>query len=151
MQQVTPFLWYNDNAEEAANFYVSIFNNSKIVNVANGQEGKPLLVTFELDGQQFMALNGGPEFKFTEAISLVISVDTQQEIDEYWEKLSEGGEKQKYGWLKDKYGLSWQVIPSFLEQWMNKGDPELQKRIIAAFEHMDKIDIETLNRAYEGK
>src|SRR3990170_9009584 len=125
MQKITPFLWFNDQAEEAVNFYVSIFKNSKILDVARygeagpGPAGSVMTATFQLEGQEFTALNGGPEFKFTEAISFFVHCETQQEVDELWEKLSEGGEESMCGWLKDKYGLSWQIIPTVLGEMMN--------------------------------
>jgi len=142
MQKITPFLWFDGKAEEAMNFYISIFKNSKIVSVSRYGEGGPgpkgtvMTGTFQLEGQQFMALNGGPHFTFSQAISFFVNCETQQEVDELWEKLSEGGEKQKCGWLKDKYGLSWQVIPSAL-------------RVMKAMLQMDKIDIEGLKQAYD--
>src|SRR6266849_1502290 len=123
MKKVTPFLWFDDQAEEAMNHYVSIFKNSKVLNVSRAN-GKVLSVTFELDGQEFMGLNAGPQFKFTEAISFFVNCETQEEVDELWEKLSEGGEKGRCGWLKDKFGLSWQVIPSILGKLLHDKDPE---------------------------
>jgi len=155
MQKITPFLWFNNEAEEAANFYVSIFKNSKILNIARygeagpGPKGTVMSVTFQLDGQDFMALNGGPHFKFTEAISLFVNCETQQEVDELWQKLSEGGQTQRCGWLKDKYGLSWQIIPSVLGKMMNDKDAEKSKRVMTAMLQMTKIDIEGLEKAYE--
>jgi predicted 3-demethylubiquinone-9 3-methyltransferase (glyoxalase superfamily) len=155
VQKITPFLWFDNNAEEAMNFYVSIFKNSKILNLVRygeagpGPKGTVMTGTFELDGQQFMALNGGPHFKFTEAISLFINCETQEEVDWFWEKLSEGGEKSRCGWLKDKYGLSWQVVPSALGQMLHDKDPEKSKRVMQAMLQMDKLDIATLKRAYE--
>ena len=157
MQKITPFLWFDNNAEEAANFYVSIFKNSKIVNVARygdagpGPKGTVMVVTFQLEGQEFLALNGGPLFKFNEAISFVVNCETQAEIDEFWEKLSAGGEKSRCGWLKDKYGLSWQVVPTILEKMYQDRDPEKSQRVMQAMLQMDKMDIATLKRAYEGK
>src|SRR5215216_4549269 len=124
MQKITPFLWFDKQAEEAINFYISIFKNSKIINMSRygeagpGPKGTVMVATFQLEGQQFMALNGGPQFKFTEAISLFIDCKTQEEVDELWEKLSAGGEKSRCGWLKDKYGLWWQVIPTVLGEMM---------------------------------
>jgi predicted 3-demethylubiquinone-9 3-methyltransferase (glyoxalase superfamily) len=157
MQKITPFLWFDDKAEEAMNFYVSIFKNSKIVNVSRygdagpGPKGTVMVGTFQLDGQEFMALNGGPHFKFTEAISLFVNCETQEEVDYFWEKLSEGGEKSRCGWLKDKYGLSWQVVPTILGELMRDKDAEKSKRVMEAMLRMDKIDIKTLKQAYEGQ
>src|SRR5258708_35043897 len=138
MQKIKPFLWFNDNAEEAMNFYVSIFRNSKIVSVSRygaagpGPKGEVMTGVFELEGQKFMVLNGGPHFKFTEAISLFVDCETQQEGDELWEKLSAGGEKSRCGWLKDKYGLSWQIIPKALSRLMGDKDAEQSKRDMMA-------------------
>ena len=157
MQKITTFLWFDDKAEEAMNFYLSVFKNSKVVGVSRYGEGGPgpagtvMVATFQLDGQEFMALNGGPHFKFTEAISLLVNCETQDEVDEFWEKLSEGGEKSKCGWLKDKYGLSWQIVPTVLGQMMQNKDPEKSKRVMEAVLQMDKIDIKTLKQAYEGQ
>ncbi|HEV8483323.1 MAG TPA: VOC family protein [Blastocatellia bacterium] len=157
MQKITPFLWFDNNAEEAMNFYVSVFKNSEIVSVTRYGEGGPgpkgtvMTGTFHLDGQDFMALNGGPHFKFTEAISLFVNCETQQEVDELWEKLSEGGAKSQCGWLKDKYGLSWQIVPKVLGELLNDKDPEKSKRVMEALLKMTKLDIKTLKRAYEGK
>src|ERR1700730_18047470 len=138
MQKITPFLWFDDKAEEAMNFYTSIFKNSKIVSVTRygeagpGPKGTVMTGTFHLEGQEFMALNGGPHFKFTEAISFFVTCETQQEVDELWEKLSEGGQKQRCGWLKDKYGLSWQIVPSDLGKLLHDKDPEKSKRVMKA-------------------
>ncbi len=157
MQKITPFLWFNDNAEQAMNFYVSIFKNSKVLNVARygeagpGPNGTVMTATFQLDGQEFVALNGGPHFKFTEAISFVVYCETQEEVDEFWEKLSEGGEKSRCGWLKDKYGLSWQIVPTVLAELYQDKDAEKTKRVMEAMLKMDKLDIKTLRQAYEGK
>ena len=154
MQRITPFLWFDDRAEEAMNYYVSIFKNSKIVSVTRygeagpGPKGTVMTATFQLDGQEFTALNGGPQFTFTEAISFVVNCETQQEVDELWEKLSEGGEKGRCGWLKDKYGLSWQIVPSALGDLFQDKDPEKSKRVMEAMLQMDKIDIKTLKQAY---
>jgi predicted 3-demethylubiquinone-9 3-methyltransferase (glyoxalase superfamily) len=150
MNKITPFLWFDNQAEEAMNFYVSIFNNSKILNVSPGPNGKAFTVTFELDGQKFMGLNGGPEFKFTEAISLFVNCETQQEVDDLWERLSEGGEKGRCGWLKDKFGLSWQIVPSALGELLGDTDPEKAQRVMQAMLKMSKIDIEILKQAYQG-
>jgi predicted 3-demethylubiquinone-9 3-methyltransferase (glyoxalase superfamily) len=141
-QKITPFLWFNDNAEEAANFYTSVFKNSKIGTISRYDEasakasGRPagtvMTVSFELDGQNFMALNGGPEFKFTPAISLVVNCETQQEIDYFWQKLSEGGKEIECGWLEDKYGVSWQVVPVILGELMKSNDPAKTGRVMEA-------------------
>ncbi len=155
MRKITPFLWFNDQAEEAVNFYTSVFKNSKIENISRfgddvpGPKGKVMTISFQLDGQEFMALNGGPEFKFTEAISFFVDCKTQEEVDYYWEKLSEGGEKGPCGWLKDQYGLSWQIVPSILGELMNDPDPVKANRVTQAMLKMQKIDIAGLKRAYE--
>jgi len=157
MQKINPFLWFNDKAEDAANFYVSIFKNSKIVNVARygeagpGPKGTAMTVTFDLAGQRFIALNGGPQFKFSEAISFFINCETQQEVDDLWEKLSAGGEKSQCGWLKDKYGLSWQVIPTILGEMLHDPDPRKSQRVMQAMLRMNKIDIALLKQAYDQK
>ena len=154
MQKITPFLWFDNNAEEAADFYCSIFKNSRVLNVSRygdagpGPKGTVLTVEFELDGQKFTALNGGPQFKFTEAISLVVNCETQQEIDYFWEKLSAGGAESQCGWLKDKYGLSWQVVPTIIGELIS-GDPERSNRVMQEILKMQKIEIEPLKRAYE--
>ena len=156
MQKITPFLWFDNNAEEAANFYVSVFKNSKLLNVARysevgpGPKGAVMTAEFELDRQEFVALNGGPRFKFTEAISFVVNCETQEEVDYYWERLSEGGEKSRCGWLKDQFGLWWQVVPTILNKLMADKDPQKSQRVMQAMLQMDKIDIEPLQRAYEG-
>jgi predicted 3-demethylubiquinone-9 3-methyltransferase (glyoxalase superfamily) len=152
-QKITPFLWFDGNAEEAMNFYVSVFKNSKIVNVSRygGRKGTVISGTFQLAGQQFHALNGGPQYKFTEAISLFVNCESQEEVDELWEKLSQGGEKSRCGWLKDKFGLSWQVIPSVLGELLTDKDPERAKRVMNAMLQMDKIDIKKLKQAYDKK
>ena len=159
MQKITPFLWFDDKAEEAANFYASIFKNSKVGEIARySQEaaqasGRPagsvMTVDFELDGQQFVGLNGGPHFKFTEAVSFSVSCETQEEIDRFWEKLSEGGEKSRCGWLKDKYGLSWQVVPTVLAGMVQDKNSEKAGRVMKAILQMDKIEIKKLKQAYE--
>ena len=157
MQRITPFLWFDGKAEEAMNFYISIFKNSKVGRVTRYGEGGPepkgtvMSATFQLEGQEFMALNGGPQFRFTPAISFFVNCETQQEVDELWEKLSEGGQKERCGWLKDKYGLSWQIIPSALGRMLGDKDPEKSKRVMEAMLQMDKIDIKGLQKAYEGK
>ena len=156
-QKITPFLWFNDNAEEAMNFYTSIFKNSKIGSVARYGEGGPgpkgsvMTATFQIEGQEFIALNGGPHFKFTEAISFVVDCKTQEEVDEFWEKLSAGGEKSRCGWLKDKFGLSWQIVPDTLGKLMQDKDPEKSKRVMQAMMKMDKRIIADLQKAYDGK
>ena len=150
MLTITPFLWFDSQAEEAMNFYISIFKNEKVLSVSRAN-GKVMSVTFELEGQKFMGLNAGPQFKFTEAISLFVDCETQEEVDELWEKLSEGGEKGRCGWLKDKYGLSWQIIPTALGKLMSDPDPEKSKAVFQAMLKMNKIVIEDLKRAYEGK
>jgi len=155
MQKITPFLWFDGNAEEAINFYVSIFKNSKILSVARygeagpGPKGTVMTASFQLDGQEFVALNGGPQFKFTEAISFWVRCETQEEIDEMWEKLSAGGVKSRCGWLKDKYGLSWQVVPPILGEMLQDKDANKSQRVMAAMMQMDKIDISLLRKAYE--
>jgi len=157
MQKITPFLWFDNNAEEAANFYVSIFKNSKVLNIARygdagpGPKGTVLTVNFEIDGQKFIALNGGPQFKFTEAVSFVVNCETQEEIDYFWEKLSAGGEKSQCGWLKDKYGLSWQVVPAILGELMGGNDAERSNRVMQAILQMQKLEIEPLKRASEAR
>jgi len=157
MQKITPFLWFDDQAEEAMNFYVSIFKNSKVLSVSRYGEGGPrpkgmvMTATFQLDGQEFTALNGGPEFHFTEAISLYVNCETQEEVDDLWDKLSDGGEKGRCGWLKDKYGLSWQIIPTALGELLGVKDAVKAERVMQAMLQMDKIDIQVLKRAYEGQ
>ena len=155
MQKITPFLWFDGNAEEAVNFYLSIFKNSKIISVARygeagpGPTGSVMTASFQLDGQEFVALNGGPYFKFTEAISFWVSCETQGEIDEMWEKLGAGGEKGRCGWLKDKYGLSWQTVPPVLGEMLQDKDPEKSARVMQAMLQMDKLDIARLRQAYQ--
>jgi len=157
MQKITPFLWFDNNAEEAMNFYVSIFKNSKVLRVARygdagpGPKGTVMTANFLLNGQEFVALNGGPHFKFTEAISFVVNCETQQEVDEFWKKLSEGGEESRCGWLKDKYGLSWQIVPTILVELLQDKDPVKAKRVMEAMLQMNKIDIKKLKQAYEQK
>lgn len=145
MSKVTPFLWFDGQAEEAARFYTSIFDNSQIDSVS------PMSATFHLDGQKLMALNGGPQFKFTEAISFFVSCETQAEVDELWEKLSSGGSKQRCGWLKDKFGVSWQIIPSILGEMLQDEDHEKSGRVMQAMLQMSKIDIARLKQAYESQ
>jgi len=157
MQKITPFLWFDNQAEEAMNFYVSIFKNSKVVNVTRygdagpGPKGTVMSVIFELEGQQFYALNGGPQFTFTPAISFFVNCETQQEVDELWEKLSAGGRKDRCGWLSDKYGLSWQIIPSVLGKMLQDKDGEKSARVMKAMLQMDKIEIAKLKQAYEQR
>lgn len=154
-QKVTTFLWFNNNGEEAAKFYCSVFKNSKILNTiphpesVPGPKGSALTVDFELDGQRFTALNGGPQFKFTEAISLVVHCETQEEIDYFWEKLSEGGQQVECGWLKDKFGLSWQVVPSNLTDLL-QGDIQKTDRVMKAVMQMKKLDIAEMEKAARG-
>ena len=155
MQKITPFLWFDGKAEEAMNFYVSIFKNSKIGRISRygdagpGPKGTVMSATFHLEGQEFFALNGGPQFKFTPAISFFVDCKTQEEVDELWEKLSAGGRKDKCGWLTDKYGLSWQIIPSALGEMLQDKDPEKSKRVMRTMLQMTKIDIAGLKQAYE--
>jgi predicted 3-demethylubiquinone-9 3-methyltransferase (glyoxalase superfamily) len=159
MQKITPFLWFDDKAEEAMNFYVSVFKNSKVGSItryekegakASGRpEGTVMTVNFQLEGQEFVALNGGPHFKFTEAISFVINCETQEEVDEFWEKLSAGGAESQCGWLKDKYGLSWQVVPTILAELFQDKDPEKSQRVMKAMLQMKKMDIGKLKQAAE--
>jgi predicted 3-demethylubiquinone-9 3-methyltransferase (glyoxalase superfamily) len=154
MQKITPFLWFDNQAEEAMNFYTAIFKNSKPGRITRYGEGAPvpagaiISTSFQLDGQDFSALNGGPMFTFSPAISFFVNCETQEEVDELWEKLSEGGEKQRCGWLKDKFGVSWQIIPSALGQLMNDPDPAKSSRVMQAMLQMDKIDIAGLKKAY---
>lgn len=155
MQKITPFLWFNNQAEEAMSFYVSIFKNSKVGRVtrlegAPGPQATVLTATFQLEGQEFMALNGGPQFSFTPAISFHVNCETQEEVDELWEKLSAGGKKERCGWLRDKFGVSWQIIPAALGRLMHDKDhPEKSKRVMQAMLQMDKIDIQKLKHAYD--
>lgn len=149
MKKITPFLWFDTQAEDAMNFYVSVFKNAKVLGVTPGPDGIAQSVTFELEGQEFMALNAGPQFKFNEAISFFVDCKTQKEVDELWEKLTaDGGEEGMCGWLKDKYGLWWQIIPSALGKMLGDKDPEKAKRVMDAMLKMNKIDIETLKQAY---
>jgi predicted 3-demethylubiquinone-9 3-methyltransferase (glyoxalase superfamily) len=155
VQKITPFLWFDNQAEEAMHFYVSIFKNSKVGQVMRygdagpGPKGTVMSATFQLEGQDFMALNGGPHFHFTPAISLFVNCETQQEVDELWEKLSAGGSKERCGWLKDKWGLSWQIIPSALGKLMGDKNPAKAKSVMTAMLQMNKIDIELLQEAYD--
>ena len=156
MQKITPCLWFDTEAEEAATFYTSVFKNSRIVNVSHYNEAGPrpagmvLTVDFELDGQEFVALNGGPEFKFNEALSLQINCASQDEVDEFWARLSEGGEEGPCGWLKDRYGVSWQVVPTMLNDLINGPDPERSRRAMEAMLKMGKIDIAEIQRAVDA-
>jgi predicted 3-demethylubiquinone-9 3-methyltransferase (glyoxalase superfamily) len=160
MQKITPFLWFDNNAEEAAKYYISIFKNSKIIDIvhygesaaeASGRlKGTVMTVTFDLEGQQFMALNGGPVFKFSPAISFLINCETQEELDELWEKLSEGGEKEQCGWLKDKFGVSWQIVPNVLGEMLQDRDAKKSERVMKALLQMKKIDLQGLRKAYAG-
>ena len=149
MPTITPFLWFDSQAEEAMNFYISIFKNGKVLSVSRAN-GKVMSVTFELEGQKLMGLNAGPQFKFTEAISLFVDCETQEEVDELWEKLSEGGEKGRCGWLKDKYGLSWQIVPSILGRMLSDKDAGKSSRVMRAMMQMIKLDIKGLEQAYQG-
>jgi predicted 3-demethylubiquinone-9 3-methyltransferase (glyoxalase superfamily) len=163
MQKITPCLWFDDKAEEAAKFYASIFENSKVGDVTHygkegyeshgREEGSVLTVDFEIEGQKFMALNGGPIFKFNEAISFQVHCETQEEVDYYWEKLSEGGDKkaQQCGWLKDRYGVSWQIVPIVLIKMLKDKDAEKSERVMKVMLQMHKLDINILKQAYEGK
>jgi predicted 3-demethylubiquinone-9 3-methyltransferase (glyoxalase superfamily) len=156
MQKITPFLWFNDQAEEAMNFYVSIFKDSKVGKVTRygdagpGAQGTVMSATFQLEGQEFFALNGGPQFSFTPAISFFVNCETQEEVDELWEKLSAGGQTQRCGWLKDKYGLSWQIIPAALGRMLQDQDAAKATRVMQAMLQMDKIEIECLQQAYNA-
>ena len=155
MQKITPFLWFDNQAEEAMNLYLSIFRNSRILSVSRygdagpGPAGSVMTATFQLEGQEFMALNGGPDHKFTEAISLFVDCQTQEEVDTLWEKLSEGGEPGPCGWLKDRFGLSWQIVPRVLGQLLNDPDPVKSQNVMKAMLQMSKIDIAGLKAAYE--
>jgi len=155
MQRITPFLWFDDQAEQAMNFYVSIFKNSKVGRVTRygeagpGAKGSVMSATFQLEGQEFMALNGGPHFSFTPAISFFVNCETQEEVDELWKKLSAGGKTERCGWLKDKYGLSWQIIPSALGRLMGDNNAAKAQSVMKAMLEMDKIDIARLQQAYD--
>lgn len=160
MQKITPFLWFDGNAEEAVNLYISIFKNSKIGSISRYSEeaakvarrpvGSVMVISFQLDGQQFIALNGGPEFKFTEAISFLVNCETQEEVDKLWQKLSEGGKQDHCGWLKDKFGVSWQVVPTVLDKLMSGADAQRTSRVMKTMLQMDKIVINDLQRAYDN-
>jgi predicted 3-demethylubiquinone-9 3-methyltransferase (glyoxalase superfamily) len=161
MPKITPFLWFDNQAEQAARFYISVFKKSKIVNIARyGEEGERvagrpkgsvMTVAFQIDGQHFIALNGGPHFKFTEAISFVVNCQTQAEVDYYWKKLSAGGKEVQCGWLKDKYGLSWQIVPAVLSELLSSKDAGKSERVMQAMLKMVKLDIKALKIAYSGK
>lgn len=157
MQKITPFLWFDGNAEEAVNFYTSTLKNSRIVSMSRYGEGAPapkgtvMSATFILEGQEFMALNGGPMFTFSPAISFFVKCETQEEIDTLWEKLSAGGKKERCGWLKDKFGVSWQIIPPILGEMLQDKDPQRAQRVMQAMLQMDKIDIKKLKQAYDQK
>jgi len=156
MQKITPFLWFDTQAEEAMRFYVSIFKNSRVGKVARygdagpGRKGNVMTASFELDGQPFTALNGGPLFKFTEAISFLVNCEDQAEVDDLWDRLSDGGEKGRCGWLKDRFGVSWQIVPSALSELMSDPDREKSKRVMEAMLQMTKIDIAKLRAAHKG-
>jgi predicted 3-demethylubiquinone-9 3-methyltransferase (glyoxalase superfamily) len=160
-QKITPCLWFDTQAEEAANFYISVFKNSRIKHVSrygkagrevHGKEaGSVMVVEFEIDGQSFTALNGGPHFKFNEAVSFQVSCETQAEIDHFWSRLSQGGQESRCGWLKDKYGVSWQIVPSVLPQMMASADGATADRVMNAVLKMKKFDLDVLNRAYAGQ
>ena len=156
MQKITPFLWFNDNAEQAVEFYVSTFAHSKILSTSRygdagpGPKGSLMVATFQLEGQSFMAINGGPTYRLTPAISLLVNCETQAEVDQLWDKLAEGGAPQQCGWLQDKFGLSWQIIPTVLGRLMADKDPKKAGRVMQAMLKMHKIDIAALTRAYEG-
>ena len=158
MQKITTYLWFDDDAEEAMKFYISLFKNSKILSTSRYPEGSPgkpgtlMTGSFQLDGQEFMALNGGPQFPFTEAISLLVNCETQQEVDELWAKLTaDGGQESQCGWLKDKFGVSWQIIPKQLGEMIGDKDPVKSKRAVDAMLKMKKIDIKALERARDGR
>jgi len=161
MQTITPCLWFDDKAEEAVNFYTSILKHSRIkgitrygeagAEVSGRPKGTVMTVTFQLDGQEFLALNGGPHFTFSPAISFIVNCETQQEVDELWEKLSEGGERQRCGWLKDKYGVSWQIVPTVLGEMLQDKDAEKSAKVMEALLKMDKLNIKTLKQAYEQR
>ena len=156
MQKIAPCLWFDNQAEEAVAFYMSIFKDAEVTQLArytedsHGEPGKVIAIDFKLAGQDFMAVNGGPYFKFTEAISLFVNCETQEEVDMYWEKLTEGGEESQCGWLKDKYGVSWQIVPTVLGTWVTDPDSVKARRVTEAMLKMSKLDIETLRKAYEG-
>jgi predicted 3-demethylubiquinone-9 3-methyltransferase (glyoxalase superfamily) len=155
MQKIVPSLWFDHNAEEAIDFYISVFKNSKVINVSRygkdgmGPEGSVMAMTFELEGQQFMAINGGPIYTFSPAISFLVNCDSQAELDFLWEKLTKGAEEVECGWLKDKYGVSWQIVPTVLAEMMSDPDPVKSNRVMQALLKMKKLDIAALKQAYE--
>lgn len=155
MQKITPFLWFNNQAEEAVRFYTSVFKNSEILGITHygsdgpGVEGTVMTMVFQIEGQKFLALNGGPQFTFSPAISFVVNCETQEEIDYFWEKLSEGGQKIECGWLQDKYGVSWQIVPTILGEMLQDKDPVKANRVFQAMLKMKKMDISKLKQAYE--
>jgi len=157
MQKITPFLWFDDNAEEAVAFYTSIFEKSRTVSVSRygdagpGPKGRVMVMKFEIEGQEFVALNGGPQFHFTEAVSFVVNCKDQKEVDDYWDRLSAGGQTSQCGWLKDRFGLSWQIVPDALGKMLGDKDPAKAQRVMKAMLRMTKIDIEELKAAYDGK
>src|SRR3954453_11520285 len=156
MQKITPFLWFNDQAEEAARFYTAIFKNSRVIETMRrggagpGPAGSGMSVTFVLDGQNFIALNGGPHFTFNEAISMFVNCEDQHEVDDLWDRLSEAGEKRQCGWLKDKFGISWQIVPSALGRMLHDPDVEKSSRVMQALLQMEKLDLAPLRQAYDG-
>ncbi|MEP6620348.1 MAG: VOC family protein [bacterium] len=150
MPTITPFLWFDTQAEEAMNFYASIFPRAKVLSV-NKMQGKTFSVEFELEGQKFMALNAGPKYQFTEAISLFVGCETQEEIDNYWSKLVAGGEPSRCGWLKDKYGLSWQIVPNAMSKLLGSGDPARTQRVMESLLKMEKLELPELQRAYDAQ
>jgi predicted 3-demethylubiquinone-9 3-methyltransferase (glyoxalase superfamily) len=156
MQKITPFLWFDTQAEEAMNFYISVFDNAKTISITRygeagpGKNGTVMTARFLIEGQEFVALNGGPAFTFSPALSFVVNCGTQEEIDRLWEKLSEGGERQQCGWLKDKYGVSWQIVPAVLFEMLNDGDAVKSQKVMRAMLRMDRIDIKKLTQAYTG-
>lgn len=151
-QKISPFLWFNGNVEEAVNYYTSIFKNSKVVNVSRIPDGKTMMATIMVEGQQFMLLDGGPQFPFTEAVSFFVNCETQEEVDDLWSKLTaNGGQESMCGWLKDKFGLSWQICPQILLTLMSDPDPEKSKRVMQAMMQMRKIDIKELQKAYDNQ
>jgi len=157
MQKITPFLWFDDNAEEAVAFYTSIFEKSRTVSVSRygdagpGPKGRVMVMKFEIEGQEFVALNGGPQFHFTEAVSFVVNCKDQKDVDDYWDRLSAGGQTSQCGWLKDRFGLSWQIVPDALGKMLGDKDPAKAQRVMKAMLRMTKIDIEELKAAYDGK
>jgi predicted 3-demethylubiquinone-9 3-methyltransferase (glyoxalase superfamily) len=157
MQKITPFLWFDHEAEEAMNFYISVFNDSEVLSVTRygegsmGEKGEVMTVKFSIESQEFVALNGGPQYTISPAISFVINCQNQEEIDYYWDKLGEDGEEQGPGWVKDKFGVSWQVVPIIFTEMVNDKDPVKSQRVMAAMMHMMKLDIKTLKEAYNGK